>query len=59
MLGDRMINHTLETVMTPIGVHTMAHATLVRHGDDQLEVEVILGPRHLINAPISAIVPAQ
>ena len=45
--------------MTPIGAHTMAHATLVDHGDDQLEVKVILGPRHLINAPIGAIVPAR
>ena len=37
--------------MTPIGVHTTAHATLLGHSDIQSAVAAILGPYHPIGAP--------
>ena len=36
--------------MTPIGTHTMAHATLEGHRDVQPAMGAILGPHHLISA---------
>ena len=33
--------------MTPIGIHTMAHAILIGHRDVQSAVGAILGPHHL------------
>ena len=35
--------------MAPIGIHTMAHATLVEHRDVQSAVGAISGSNHLAN----------